>query len=445
MLSGPLANKVKDAQPTLTDYLTEFDGVSLSVLAQRHGTPCFVYSASHCRAQYAQLESALASIPHSIYYSVKANSSLAILQLFADLGAGFDIVSGGELVRVLEAGGDCAKVLFSGVGKRVDEIDLALKVGIGCFNVESAAELVRIEERAGVLNRVAPISIRVNPEVDAKTHPYISTALKENKFGVPTDLALELYRHAAISPLLEVRGIDCHIGSQITRLEPFRDALTNLLELVDRLAAEGISIAHLDLGGGLGISYDGTAGLDPQEYGNTVAASLQDRNLHFIIEPGRFLVGNAGLLLTRVEYLKPMPAPGYRNFAIVDVAMNDLLRPALYQAWHNVSLVESPTTDSKDATMEEVIWDLVGPICETGDFIAKDRKLALTTGTLLAIHSVGAYGMALSSNYNSRPRAPEILVDSGQEQLIRARETMTDMLGPERIALRQHNATQTSI
>jgi len=429
----------------LADSPTELDGVSLSALAQSYGTPCFVYSASHCRAQYAKLTGALANIPHSIYYAVKANPSLAILQLFGDLGAGFDIVSGGELVRVLEAGGNPAKVLFSGVGKRVDEIDLALKVAIGCFNVESAAELVRIEERAAVLNRVAPISIRINPEVDAKTHPYISTALKENKFGVPADLALELYRHAAASPLLDVRGIDCHIGSQITSLEPFRDALANLLELVDLLAAEGIPIAHLDLGGGLGISYDDTPGLDPQQYGNAMAASLADRNLHFIIEPGRFLVGNAGVLLTRVEYLKPKPAPGYRNFAIIDAAMNDLLRPALYQAWHDVSVVEPTTsdaTDTSDAAITESTWDLVGPICETGDFIAKERRLALAPGALLAIHSVGAYGMAQASNYNSRPRAPEILVDSGQARLIRARETTADMLGPERIALRQRDAAQ---
>lgn len=406
------------------------DGASLAEIADQQGTPCFVYSAAHCRQQYQHLGSALAGVDHTICYAVKANPSLGVLQLFAELGAGFDIVSGGELLRVIEAGGDVSKVLFSGVGKRADEIDFALKTGIACFNVESETELERIEARAAALAIPAPVSVRVNPDVDANTHPYISTGLKENKFGVPTHQAMAMYQRAATSDHLDVVGIDCHIGSQITDQAPFGEALSRLLDMVDELEALGIKLTHIDLGGGLGISYDDAPPLDPETYGQTIRSQLGNRDLHFLLEPGRFLVANAGVLLTRVEYLKPQATPEHRNFAVVDAAMNDLIRPALYQAWHEVSLA---TPASSEATLAS--WDIVGPVCESGDFIAHERTLALAPGSLVAVHSAGAYGFAQASNYNSRPRAAEILVDQGTARLIRARETQADMLGPERRAL----------
>ncbi len=427
------------------EAISQFDEVDLTTLADTYGTPCYVYSASHCRARFAELAQALAGTEHTICFAVKANSTLGILRLFAQLGAGFDIVSGGELARVLEAGGDASKVLFSGVGKRIDEIDFALKAGIGCFNVESPAELRRIEERANVLGRVAPISVRVNPEVDANTHPYISTGLKENKFGVPANQAKELYLHAHHSTTLEVVGLDCHIGSQITQLAPFQEALAKMLELVDELQSAGITMQHLDLGGGLGVNYDGEPGISAAAYGKTIAQGLEGRNLHFMLEPGRFLVANAGLLLTRVEYLKPSPAPGYKDFAVVDAAMNDLIRPALYQAWHDIVPVASP--ESADAQLpqgELANWNIVGPVCESGDFLGYNRELALTEGTLLAVRSAGAYGMVQASNYNSRTRAPEVLADNGAHHSIRDRETLNDLLGPERLALKRHAATQTN-
>ena len=406
------------------------DGVSLGTVAEAQGTPCFVYSAEHCRHQYRRLQSALDGLDHTICYAVKANSSLGILRLFAELGAGFDIVSAGELLRVVEAGGEPAKVLFSGVGKRADEIDFALKTGIGCFNVESAQELTRIESRAALLSIPAPVSIRVNPDVDANTHPYISTGLKENKFGVPTRQAVEMYQHAAASDHLQVVGIDCHIGSQIVDQKPFAEALNRLLEMVDELASMGIELTHIDLGGGLGVSYDGTDPLDPEDYGRSIRAQLAGRGLHFLIEPGRYLVANAGVLLTRVEYLKPRYSADYRNFAVVDAAMNDLIRPALYQAWHGVQLAEPVPSGAQQAN-----WDIVGPICESADFLAQGRELPLAQGCLVAVQSVGAYGFAQSSNYNSRPRAAEVLVDDGAAKVIRARESVADMLAPERRAL----------
>lgn len=418
--------------------LREFDGVDLATLADTYGTPCYVYSASHCRAQFAELTSALAGTAHTICMAVKANSTLGILRLFAELGAGFDIVSGGELARVMEAGGDVKKVLFSGVGKRTDEIDFALKTGIGCFNVESHAELMRIEERAKVLGCMAPVSVRVNPEVDAKTHPYISTGLKENKFGVPASQAKELYLHAHASNTLNVVGLDCHIGSQITELAPFQEALAKMLELVDELKSCGIDVQHLDLGGGLGVNYDGQPGMSADAYGRAIGQGLEGRDLHFMLEPGRFLVANAGLLLTRVEYLKPSPAPGYKDFAVVDAAMNDLIRPALYQAWHDVVPVEK----SRDGQLAH--WNLVGPVCESGDFLANNRELSLTEGTLLAIRSAGAYGMVQASNYNSRTRAPEILVDKGAHHSIRDRETFNDLVDLERAALKRYDAMNVS-
>ena len=416
--------------PGLSTDGCSIDGVNLVGISEQQGTPCFVYSAAHCRAQYQRLQSALKGLDHTICYAVKANSSLALLRLFAELGAGFDIVSSGELVRVLEAGGDAGKVLFSGVGKRTDEIDFALKSGIGCFNVESAQELDRIEERAALLSIPAPISIRVNPDVDAKTHPYISTGLKENKFGVPSKQAIELYQNAARSEHLKVVGIDCHIGSQITDQTPFGEALGHLLDMVDELTGLGITLTHIDLGGGLGVSYDGSEPIDPESYGRSIRHKLEGRGLHFLLEPGRYLVANAGVLLTRVEYLKPKVASDYRNFAVVDAAMNDLIRPALYQAWHEVTLAEPAAKNAVQAS-----WDIVGPICESGDFLAQERDLALAPGSLLAVHSAGAYGFAQASNYNSRPRAAEVLVDAGTATLIRARESVADMLDPERRAL----------
>jgi len=432
------------------EAIRHFDGVDLATIADTYGTPCYVYSASHCRAQFAELAKALAGTKHTICFAVKANSTLGILSLFAELGAGFDIVSGGELARVLEAGGDASKVIFSGVGKRTDEIDFALKARIGCFNVESPAELRRIEERANVLGCVAPISLRVNPEVDANTHPYISTGLKENKFGVPASQAKELYMHAHNSNALNVVGLDCHIGSQITQLAPFQEALAKMLELVDELQSAGIEVQHLDLGGGLGVNYDGEPGISAAAYGKAIAQGLEGRNLHFMLEPGRFLVANAGLLLTRVEYLKPSPAPGYKDFAVVDAAMNDLIRPALYQAWHEVVPVVSPQSATAGTKWVEspeqkvANWNIVGPVCESGDFLAQNRKLALTEGTLLAVRSAGAYGMVQASNYNSRTRAPEVLVDNGAHHSIRDRETLNDLLGPERLALKRYTATQTN-
>lgn len=422
------------ASPTDVARLAALDGVDLAEIAERYGTPCYVYSASQARARYTELATALANVPHTICYAVKANSTLGILELFAELGAGFDIVSGGELARVLEAGGDPGKVVFSGVGKRTDEIDFALKTNIHCFNVESAAELKRIEARAKLLGVEAPISLRVNPEVDAKTHPYISTGLRENKFGVPAQQARELYRHARDSDELKIVGIDCHIGSQITQLAPFSEALAKMLELIDELTDDGIDIKHIDLGGGLGVDYDGTPGMSPAAYGKAIAQGMEGRDLHFVLEPGRFMVANAGLLLTRVEYLKPSPAPGYKDFAVVDAAMNDLIRPALYQAFHHVAPVTEASPDAQLAA-----WNLVGPVCESGDFLAHDRQLALAEGSLLAVCSAGAYGMVQASNYNSRARAAEVLIDGGSHHAIRNRETINDLLAPERAALAARN------
>lgn len=419
-----------EASQDLLEPMQSMDGVDLLEVASTYGTPCYVYSADHLRARYEELSAALGNVQHTICYAVKANSTLGILQLFAQLGAGFDIVSGGELVRVLEAGGDPSKVVFSGVGKREDEIDFALKAKIHCFNVESAAELMRIETRASNLGTRAPISLRVNPEVDAHTHPYISTGLRENKFGVPAAQALELYRHARDSEFLSVVGIDCHIGSQITELAPFSEALAKLIELIDDLHRDGIDIDHVDLGGGLGVDYDGTPGMNPTAYGKAVAQGLEGRKLNFVLEPGRFLVANAGVLLTRVEYLKPKPATGYKDFAVVDAAMNDLIRPALYDAWHNVRLVSPEAPDAITAD-----WNLVGPVCESGDFLAHNRTLGLSEGSVLAVCSAGAYGMVQASNYNSRTRAAEVLIDGGTHHAIRDRETMNDLLGPERAAL----------
>ena len=400
------------------------DGIPLGRIATAVGTPAFVYSWRSVAEQYRRLEAALDGIGHRICYAVKANSNLAILARLSRLGAGFDIVSGGELERVLRAGGDPGQVVFSGVGKSTEDIDFGIKCGIDAFNVESVSELTRIESRARLLGRRARVSIRVNPDVDANTHPYIATGLKETKFGVPPGQALELYRHAFGSAHLSVAGIDCHIGSQIVDVEPFEVALTALLQLVDALGRDGIALDHIDIGGGFGIAYKGEPALDLDALGDVLRVTLGRRPLQLRVEPGRYLVAEAGVLLTRVEYLKPASSPGHRNFAVVDAAMNDLLRPALYQAWHGVE----PVVENGGPPRS---WDVVGPVCETGDFLALDRRLALNEGDLLAVRTAGAYGFALSSNYNTRPRAVEVLVDGADFAVVRQRETIADVLRGE--------------
>ncbi|MCD6705632.1 MAG: diaminopimelate decarboxylase [Thiobacillus sp.] len=399
------------------------EGVALDALAERYGTPLYVYSRQALESAYQAYAEAFAATPHLICYAVKANSSLAILNLFARLGAGFDIVSGGELARVLAAGGDPGKVVFSGVGKTADEMRAALAAGILCFNVESASELHRLNRIAGEQDKVAPVSFRVNPDVDPKTHPYISTGLKENKFGVPIADAPALYRLAASLPNLKITGIDCHIGSQLTDLSPLVDAADRVLALVGTLAAEGIALHHIDLGGGIGLRYHDETPPDLAAYGRTLAARFAGRREKLLLEPGRSLVGNAGLLLSRVEYLKPGED---KNFAIVDAAMNDLMRPALYEAYHDIVAVNERQTAQKR-------YDIVGPICETGDFLGFARDLAIEEGDLLALLSAGAYGMSMASNYNSRPRAAEILIDRNEIHLIRERETQSGLMAGERL------------
>ncbi len=401
------------------------EGVSASQLAEQYGTPLYVYSRKTLERHYRAYDDALAAQDHLICYAVKANSNLAVLNVLARLGAGFDIVSVGELERVLTAGGDPGKVIFSGVGKQPAEMRRALEVGIKCFNVESEAELERLSEVASAMGVQAPVSLRVNPDVDAQTHPYISTGLKENKFGISIDRAEEVYQKAASLPNLDVKGVDCHIGSQLTQSEPFLDALDRLLVLIDRLAENNIQISHLDLGGGLGVRYDDETPPEPGDYASLVLERLGGRALTLIMEPGRSIAANAGILLTRVEYLKPTEA---KNFAIVDAAMNDLLRPSLYSAWQAIIPAEQP---ADDVAVEE--YDLVGPICETGDFIGKNRKLALKQGDLLAVRSAGAYGFAMSSNYNSRNRAAEVMVDEEQSFLVRRRETFEQQIAGESV------------
>ena len=405
------------------DGRLHLEDVALGTLAERFGTPLYVYSRQALESAYQAYADAFSRTPHLICYAVKANSSLAILNLFARLGAGFDIVSGGELARVLAAGGDPGKVVFSGVGKTADEMRAALNAGILCFNVESVSELHRLNRVAGELDKVAPVSFRVNPDVDPKTHPYISTGLKENKFGVPIADAPALYRLAATLPNLSITGIDCHIGSQLTDLSPLADAAGRVLTLVDALAAEGIVLHHIDLGGGVGIRYRDETPPDLAAYGRELAGRFAGRREKLLLEPGRSLVGNAGLLLTRVEYLKPGED---RNFAIVDAAMNDLMRPALYEAYHDIVAVDQRTTPIRR-------YDIVGPICETGDFLGFARDLAIEEGDLLALLSAGAYGMSMASNYNSRPRAAEVLIDKNEIHLIRERETQDSMIAGERL------------
>ncbi|MCZ6890117.1 MAG: diaminopimelate decarboxylase [Gammaproteobacteria bacterium] len=402
------------------------EDVALARIADQVGTPTYVYSRSIIEDRYAALQAALSTCEHRICYAVKANSNLSILALMARLGAGFDIVSGGELERVLRVGAAAESVVFSGVGKSAADLDFALKAGVGCFNVESRAELMRLERRAKALARRPRIAIRVNPDVDAKTHPYISTGLKENKFGVPETEALDLCRYAHNSEALEISGIDCHIGSQINEVEPFIDALTHLMGLIGRLRDEGIELEHLDIGGGMGVEYHNEGALDIHAYGAAIAQVVAASGLTLIVEPGRYLVSDAGVLLTRIEYLKPADGTGMRNFAVVDAAMNDLIRPALYQAWHRVETVHRSTAEPRT-------WDIVGPICESGDFLAVDRHLALDDTSLLAIFSSGAYGFVQSSNYNTRGRCAEVLVDNDVFHVVRKRETVSDMLRLESI------------
>ncbi len=397
------------------------ENVPLAEVAARFGTPCYVYSRAALTEAFLAYDRAFAGRDHLVCYAVKANSNLAILSLFAGLGSGFDIVSGGELQRVLAAGGAPARIVFSGVGKSETEMREALAAGILCFNVESEAEIERLEKVAASLGRRAPVSLRVNPDVDARTHPYISTGLKQNKFGVAFDEAPRLYRKVQASPHLQAVGIDCHIGSQLTDAAPFIDAARKLLELADRLGEAGIHLHHLDFGGGLGIRYRDEAAPDPADWVGRLLSVVGERALPILLEPGRSLVGNAGLLLTRIEYLKPGEA---RNFAIVDAAMNDLMRPALYDAYHDVRRV-------RDTAAAPARWDVVGPVCETGDFLARDRELALEPGGLLAIMSAGAYGMSMASNYNTRPRAAEIMIDGKKMHLIRARERIEDLYAGE--------------
>lgn len=394
----------------------------VNALAKQYGTPLYIYSRSELEARWHDFDQAFGAQPHLVCYAVKTNSNLAVLQVLAKLGSGFDIVSQGELERVLRAGGDPTKVVFSGVAKKELEIERALDVGIRCFNIESHAELERIQAVAERMGKVAPISIRVNPDVDAKTHPYISTGLKENKFGVDIQTAPALYKKAAACSHIQIIGIDCHIGSQLTEIAPFVDALKKVLQLKTQLAELGIQIHHLDLGGGLGIRYAKETPPVIADYIRALLTELNDPTIEVIIEPGRAIAGNAGILITEVEYLKPTE---HKHFAIIDAAMNDLIRPALYQAYQQIIPV-SPRTDGTDTH-----WDLVGPVCETGDFLGKDRILNLKAGDLLAVMSAGAYGFTMSSNYNTRPRAAEIMVQTHQAWLIRPRETYEDLMGKE--------------
>ena len=411
------------------DYFSYQDGVlfaenvAVPDIVAAHGTPCFIYSRATLERHWRAFDAALAGVDHLVCYAVKANSNLAVLNVLARLGSGFDIVSVGELERVLAAGGDPQRVVFSGVGKRADEMRRALEVGIHCFNVESEAELDLLNQVAGEVGVMAPVSIRVNPDVDARTHPYISTGLKENKFGIDIDRAPEVYARAAGLPHLSLRGVDCHIGSQLTETAPFLDALDRVLALVEQLVAQGIQIAHLDLGGGLGIRYRDETPPLPDAYASALRERLGETDLTILIEPGRAIAGNAGILVTRVEYLKHT---GHKDFAVVDAAMNDLMRPALYNAWQEISPVVPHSGEAR-------LYDVVGPVCETGDFLGKDRELILQPADLLAVRSAGAYGFSMSSNYNSRPRAAEIMVDDQQVHVIRERETVAELFAHEHV------------
>ena len=400
------------------------EDIAVQDIVKKYGSPCYIYSRATLERHWHAFDKAFQDHSHLICYAVKANSNIGLLNLLARLGSGFDIVSIGELERVIAAGGDPKKVVFSGIGKREDEILAALKIGIRCFNIEVRDELDRINRLAKLLGVIAPVSFRVNPNVDAKTHPYISTGLKENKFGIDIDQALTEYRRAATMPNINIIGIDCHIGSQLTETGPFLDALDKLLELVSALKADNINLHHLDLGGGLGIRYNTETPPKPADYIELILERLGATDFEILLEPGRAIVGNAGILVTQIEYLKPTP---HKNFAIVDAAMNDLMRPSLYSAWQEIIPIV------KNSNAPEKLWDIVGPVCETGDFLGKERMLKLAQGDLLAIRSSGAYGFSMSSNYNSRPRVPELMVDGNQVHLIRDRESLVDLWSSEHL------------
>jgi len=412
---------------TLNNNILHAENVGLNQIAREFGTPCYVYSKAALTLAFERFSAGFIGSDHLVCFAVKSNPSLAILNLFAKLGAGFDIVSGGELARVLAAGGDPKKIVFSGVGKTAVEMQAALDAGIFCFNVESASELTRLNKVAAEMGKVAPVSLRVNPNVDAKTHPYISTGLKNNKFGVAYEDALSIYLQAAAMSNIAIHGVDCHIGSQITELSPFLDAFDRVLLLVDALQQHGIEIQHIDAGGGIGICYSNETPPEFKVYAAAMRAKLGERKVKLVFEPGRALVGNAGVLLTKVEYLKHTEA---KNFAIVDAAMNDLMRPALYDAYHDIKAVQ---TRLKDDVTPTLTYEIVGPVCESGDFLGHDRNLALAEGDLLAIMSAGAYGMSMASNYNTRPRAVEVMVDDAICHLIRPREVITDLFALEKV------------
>ncbi|MCE2999234.1 MAG: diaminopimelate decarboxylase [Betaproteobacteria bacterium] len=407
---------------TYRDGSLHAENVPLADIAARFGTPCYVYSRAALTAAWRSFDAAFSGREHLVCYAVKANPSLGVLDVFARLGSGFDIVSGGELARVLAAGGDPRKVVFSGVGKTAADMRAALEAGILCFNVESAPELELLDRVAGGMGVVAPVSLRVNPDVDAKTHPYIATGLKENKFGVAYDDALAVYRRAATLPHLRIEGVDCHIGSQLTETDPFVAALERVLALVDALQRDGIAVHHLDLGGGLGIRYREETPPPVADYARALLAALGARPQKLLFEPGRLLTGNAGVLLSEILYLK---LGSERNFAVVDAAMNDLMRPALYDAWHEVLPLRAGNAPVRD-------YDVVGPVCESGDFLARGRPLAVAAGDLVALASAGAYGMSMASNYNTRPRAAEVMVDGDRMHLIRERETVAQLIANER-------------
>ena len=401
------------------------ENISYTELAERFGTPLYVYSQAELDSAFAHYQTAFAALDPLICYAVKANGNLSVIRRFAELGSGFDIVSGGELARVLAAGGRADKTIFSGVGKSAAEIEFALKSGIKCFNVESLPELDRINEIAGRLKTAAPVSLRINPDVDAQTHPYISTGLKANKFGIAMEDAERAYLHAASLPHLDIIGIDCHIGSQLIKLEPLVEACERLLPLIDKLAAHGIGLQHIDLGGGVGIVYQNEETPDLAAYAAAVQKLLGGRSLKLILEPGRSLVGNAGTLLTRVEFVKQNSD---KNFVVVDAAMNDLMRPALYQAYHHIE-------NAEPSPVAPFAADIVGPICETGDFLAKDRMISTQAGDLLVVRSAGAYASSMAGNYNTRPRAAEVLINGSEAKIVRRRETLEEMLANERDCL----------
>ena len=397
------------------------EAIPVADIAQKYGTPCFIYSRATLERHYGVYQEALEGCPHLICFAVKANSNLAVINVLARLGAGFDIVSGGELERVIAAGGDTSKVIFSGLGKTEAEIERALQLGIYCFNIESGAELDRIDRIAQRLGKKAPISVRVNPDVNTDTHPYISTGQKENKFGISYEQAIDIYRRAAILEGIKILGIDCHIGSQLTSVEPFLDATDRLLTLTDRLANEGILLTHFDVGGGLGVTYGEEEPPHPSELIAMIRSRFANREMTLLIEPGRTISANAGIFVTKVEYLKQT---NHKNFAIIDGAMNDLLRPALYGAWQEIIPVNRRQG-------EGITYDVVGPVCESSDFLGKERVLCIKAGDLLAVRSAGAYGFAMSSNYNTRPRSAEIMVDHDKSYLVRPRETITELFAGE--------------